>query len=165
VQNHFDHQDLTRRGFVGFELLRRLPRRCAWIPSGSGIYVVTLEVPEVGFVAHSVGGRFKGRDPTVSVPLLESRRLDGVPTQYIGRATSLRERVDLLARYGRGEPVAHQGGRYLWQLAQHALLRVAWMVHPDPVAAEAELLDEFEALFGRLPFANLVRGRRVLVAA
>jgi hypothetical protein len=126
---------------------------------------VTLDPPVRSFLARSVGGHFKGTNPSVTVPVLEARRLDGVPTLYIGRATNLCSRVDLLARYGRGEPVAHQGGRYLWQIAEHDSLRVAWKLDADPVGAEADLLDEFEATFGQLPFANLVRGSRALVAA
>jgi hypothetical protein len=165
MQTSFDQNDLSARGFVGFQLLRQLPRRCQYLPSGSGIYVVTLDPPVPSFLARSVGGHFKGTEPSVAVPVLEARRLDRVSTMYIGRAANLRSRVDLLARYGRGEPVAHQGGRYLWQIAEHESLRVAWKPDPDPVGAEAELLDEFETMFGRLPFANLVRGRRALVAA
>lgn len=165
MHNSFDHQDLIGRGLVGFQLLRQLPRRCARVPSGSGIYVVTLDPPVTGFLARSVGGNFKGSDPTVPVGLLEDTRLEGVPTLYIGRATDLRKRVDLLARYGRGEPVGHEGGRYLWQIAEHDSLRVAWKLDSDPVGAEAELLDEFETAYGQLPFANLVRGSRSLAVA
>lgn len=89
------------------------------------------------------------------------RWLEGVSIVYIGRATDLRRRIGLLARYGRGEPVAHQGGRYLWQLVGHDHLRVAWRRESDPVSVEARLLDEFESAHGQLPFANLVRGARV----
>ncbi len=165
MHTSFDQQELIDRGFVGFQLLRKLPRRCQQVPSGSGIYVVTLDPPVTGFLGRSVGGHFKGSDPTVPVGRLEDKRLDGVPTLYIGRATDLRKRVDLLARYGRGEPVAHRGGRFLWQIAEHDRLRVAWKLDPDPVRAEAELLDEFEAALGQLPFANLVRGNRPLAVA
>jgi hypothetical protein len=165
MHNSFDHQDLTGRGFVGFQLLRQLPRRCPQIPSGAGVYVVTLDPPVTGFLARSVGGHLKGSDPTVPIGLLEDKRLAGVPTLYIGRATDLRKRVDLLARYGRGQPVGHQGGRYLWQIAEHDSLRVAWKLDSDPAGAEAELLDEFEAAYGQLPFANLVRGGQPLAVA
>lgn len=99
------------------------------------------------------------------VGVLEAKRVEGTPTMYIGRATSLRKRIDLLARYGGGEPVAHQGGRYLWQIAEPDRLRIAWKLDCDPVAAEADLLDEFEAAFARLPFANIVRGSRTMVPA
>lgn len=165
MHSSFDYQDLTGRGFAGFQLLRQLRRRCPQVPIGSGIYVVTLDPPVTGFLVRSVGGHFKGSDPTVPVARLEDKRLDGVPTVYIGRATDLRKRLDLLARYGRGEPVAHQGGRYLWQIAEHDSLRIAWKLDPDPVGAEADLLSEFEATFGQLPFANLVRGSRALAVA
>jgi hypothetical protein len=165
MQSTFDHQDLADRGFVGFQLLRQLSLGCAHIPSRAGIYAVTLEPPVTDFLPQSIGGHFKRKDPTVPIAKLEVRRLDGVPTLYIGRAIDLRKRVDLLARYGRGEPVAHQGGRYLWQLAEHDRLRVAWRPHADPVGAECELLDEFEDAFGQLPFANLVRGSRPVAVA
>ena len=161
----FDNQDLASRGFAGFQLLRRLPRGCSRVPHRPGIYVVTLETDAVTFLPRSVGGHFKGEDPTVSVARLEAKRIDGVPTVYVGRAMDLRKRVDLLARYGRGEPVAHQGGRFLWQIAQHDELRIAWKLDPDPVGAEADLLEEFESTFGQLPFANLIRGSRALMAA
>jgi hypothetical protein len=165
MQTSFDRQDLSTRGFVGFQFLRQFPRRCSHVPSGSGIYVVTLDSPAVGFLEQSVGGHFKASNPTVPVALLVDKWFDGVSTIYIGRATDLRKRIDLLARYGRGEAVAHQGGRLMWQLAEHDMLRVAWKLDPDPVRTEAELLDEFEAAFGRLPFANLVRGVRPLAIA
>jgi hypothetical protein len=55
MHQSFDHQDLTRRGFVDFQLLRQLPRRCAHVPSGSGIYVVTLEPPVTGYLAERWG--------------------------------------------------------------------------------------------------------------
>jgi hypothetical protein len=165
MHNNFDKQDLVARGFAGFQLLRRLPRGCSQVPSRAGIYVVTLEPGVATFLPQSAGGHFKGKDPTVPSSRLEAEWVDDVPTLYIGRAIDLRKRVDLLARYGRGEPVAHQGGRFLWQIAQHDELRIAWKLDPDPIGAETDLLDEFEATFGQLPFANLIRGSRALVAA
>jgi len=165
MTNAFDTQDLASKGFAGFQLLRPQPRGCRHVPSGAGIYVVTLESGAGTFLPQSVGGHFKGKDPTVPVSRLEDKRIDGVETLYVGRAIELRKRVDLLARYGRGEPVAHQGGRFLWQIAQHDELRIAWKLDPDPVGAEADLLDEFEATLGQLPFANLIRGSRALIAA
>lgn len=41
----------------------------------------------------------------------------------------------------------------------------ALRLESDPVDAERELLDGFEATMGRLPPANLVRGTRAAVAA
>jgi len=165
VSKPFDPHDLAARGFVGFQPVQTLTDGCAQIPSVSGFYVVTLEPVVPGFLAHNAGGWFKREDPTVAVEQLEAKWLDGVSCQYIGRASNLRRRIELLARYGRGQPVSHRGGRYLWQLAEHKSLCVAWRRDLDPICAERELLDEFEATYGALPFANLVRGARPLVLA
>lgn len=156
----FNHKYLAEHGFAGFVPLlgAELPGR---VPSQSGVYVVLVEAGhEPAFLDISRGGRFKGRNPTVDRAILVSKFVPGCDAVYIGRATKLDQRVRLLARFGRGEPVAHWGGRYLWQLDTPASLRVAWRLEADPIEAEALLLDEFEAAFGRLPFANLVRGNR-----
>jgi hypothetical protein len=58
---------------------------------------------------------------------------------YVGRARSLRRRITALARFGSGQPVGHWGGRYLWQLADHEDLAIAWRTSDEPVALEASL--------------------------
>jgi hypothetical protein len=149
------------RGFSPFQPLMWLGPTCAAVPDAPGVYAVALDVATTpGFLACSVGGHFKGQDPTVSVDLLREKWVGGAPVVYIGRAKSLRARLRLLVRYGSGEPVAHRGGRYLWQLVDHRSLRVAWRVEAEPVRAEAELIDAFAAVHRALPFANLVRGAR-----
>jgi hypothetical protein len=157
----FDRDDLGRRGFGDFRPLGGLVRDYADVPAVAGVYVVVLEpAPCPEFLERSVGGHFKGKDPTVSISVLRDNRVEDRLVLYIGRASSLRERLRLLARYGKGENVAHRGGRLLWQISAHADLEVAWCPHEDPIAAETELLDEFVEVNGTLPFANLVRGRR-----
>jgi hypothetical protein len=89
---------------VGFVRLRALPPKCAEIPDLPGIYAVTLEARMPAFLARSVGGRFKGKDPTVSLAAIDAKWLDGTETGYAGRALSLRDRLGLLARFGRGDP-------------------------------------------------------------
>jgi hypothetical protein len=161
VPNRFDQQHLSQLGFVGFERLSALPKGCGHLPASPGIYAVLAYPPaRHGFLERSVGGRFKGRDGTVPIDALVARWIDDAGLLYVGRSNSLRRRVDELARYGRGEPIGHRGGRYLWQLAEHDELRVAWHGIVDSVQAEREFLDDFEAQFGQLPFANLVRGTR-----
>lgn len=159
----FNSRFLSEIGFVGFRPLEGAED--VHIPDRSGIYVVLHNQPEPAFLPRSLGGHFKRKDPTVSLDLLRAKWVSATETLYIGRASSLRGRIRLLVRYGRGEPVAHQGGRYLWQLADHRRLQVAWRLEDDPVRAEATLLEEFERAFGALPFANLVRGTRAAAVA
>ena len=161
----FDQEQLSTVGFVGFERLLD-PALSRSTPTASGIYVVLLSPPMLGgFTQRSVGGHFKAKDPTVPVELLAAKYIDECETVYIGRATNLRQRLGQLARFGQGEPVGHWGGRFMWQLERHNQLRVAWRIEADPSQAEADLLDDFEASYGRLPFANLVRGRKPLLVA
>jgi len=62
-------------------------------------------------------------------------------------------------RFGKGEPVGHRGGRYIWQLQDNKDLLMCWRPIikgvEDPSAMESELLCEFVGTYGRLPFANL----------
>jgi hypothetical protein len=161
----FDQQHLVDLGFVGFVPLRNLEAKSVCVPTLPGVYAVTLAQRPVEFLARSPGGRFKGKDPTVTIDRLQAKWIDDCETVYIGRASSLRERLGLLARFGRGDAVGHWGGRYLWQLAALDDLKVCWHLAEDPVAAERHLLEDFEASFGVLPFANLVRGTRSALAA
>ena len=161
----FDQQHLIDLGFVGFIPLRSLPANCAEVPDLAGIYAVTLEAPAPAFLAQSIGGHFKAKDPTVSLGRLCAKWLDGTETLYIGRATSLRDRLGLLARFGRGNAVGHWGGRYLWQISAYDDLCASWRPESDPVEAERELLDSFAVAMDALPFANLVRGTHRALAA
>jgi hypothetical protein len=165
VRQMFTHDALRDSGFEGFTPVTNALGDALDAPDAPGVYAVLLVNDGPAFLDQSVGGWFKGDDPTVDVQRLADKWVDRAETVYIGRASSLHDRLGLLARYGRGEPVAHRGGRFLWQLVGHRDLIVAWRCVPDPIAAEAELLDEFEALHGRLPFANLVRGARPSIAA
>jgi hypothetical protein len=108
----------------------------------------------------SGGGWWKKRDPTVPLSRLDAEWVHGVPTLYIGKAASLRSRIDLLVRFSRGEPVMHWGGRLLWQLEQCEELLVAWEEEASVADHETDLIDEFVDAYGRLPFANLKRGDR-----
>jgi hypothetical protein len=160
----FDRAHLRDLGFRGFRSLSTAVD-AADVPRSSGVYVVLLDPPIRAFLEQSVGGHFKGKDPTVAIETLEAKWVSDSPTMYIGRAGNLNSRIKLLARYGRGEPVAHQGGRYLWQLTDYVRLQVAWLLAADPVSAEATLLEDFENVLGQLPFANLVRGAQPVAFA
>ena len=104
----------------------------------------------------SIGGHFKGADPTVDVELLERAWVDGTETLNIGKADKLQRRLKEYREFGRGRPVGHRGGRYIWQLADAQDLLVCWSVTLDsPRVVESALIGDFKVVFGRRPFANL----------
>ena len=140
--------------------------RLAQALTAPGVYAVlreSIEAPE--FLARSSGGCFKGKDPTVPVPVLEGAWVAESQVLYLGKAghvdrgPSIRQRLTQYLDFGEGKPVGHWGGRYIWQLASSSGLLVAWRKtgSVEPRAAESALIAEFEALTGKFPFANLTK--------
>jgi transcriptional regulator with XRE-family HTH domain len=156
VSPTFDRAALKAAGFAGFVSVDSLNDGCGALPESPGVYVVLrASDATVSFLPTSVGGHFKGRDPSLDASRLAGEWIDGAELLYVGSAGNLRRRVDQLVRFGRGEAIGHWGGRALWHLADHASLIIAWQVADDPVGREAALLRAFHEQFGRLPFANL----------
>ncbi|MGW0356290.1 hypothetical protein ACWDXV_18985 [Nocardia nova] len=149
-------------GFQGFVPFAALP--VSDVPTGSGVYVVTRSAtaPPV-FLSRSPAGWFQGKDPSVSVAVLEANWVHDEPVVYIGKADigtrgrrGLRKRLDEYRRHGAGEAVGHTGGRYIWQLAGSSELLVAWCEEPDASALEQSMIQSFKAMHGgQRPFANL----------
>ncbi|WP_210505503.1 hypothetical protein [Naasia sp. SYSU D00057] len=153
---------LSQSGFEGFVPVANLGT--AAVPEEPGVYVVLLEGTEPPvFRVESVGGWFKGKDPSVSVDSLSDAWIDGAELLYVGgtgdgdSAGTLRTRLEQLRRFAAGEPVGHTGGRYLWQLRDRHRLVVAWkpVDSGEVKAAKKDLLAEFWDEHEALPFANL----------
>ncbi|WP_430867215.1 hypothetical protein [Demequina aurantiaca] len=150
-------------GFEGFAPLVTLDT--STVPQLPGMYVVVrtaLGAPR--FLDASVGGWFKGKNPSVPVARLESRWLTTTPVVYIGKAggsTSAAHLAGRLMQYRRfcnGEPVGHWGGRFICQLADLPDLLVAWRPSRGKAASEdTAAIDEFKVQYGQFPFANLRR--------
>jgi hypothetical protein len=154
----FTRATLESEGFTGFQTVARLAHsRCSEVTGLPGVYaVIRPQTSAPRFRAQSVGGWFKGKDPTVPVALLRSRWVPSSDVLYIGRSQPpLRGRVDALIQYGISRPVAHQGGRYLWQIQGSNDFVVAWKADEDPMGAEVRLHEAFLRAHGTLPFANL----------
>lgn len=166
MNSRFIRAHLTGLGYEGFQRFSDLPS--THVSSSGGVYVVLREADDPpAFIPISQAGRYKGRDPSVAVDTLASAWVPGAHLLYVGRAglggdgrRGISRRLDEYRRHGSGEVVGHWGGRYIWQLADHDELRVAWKPDDDPSGAEADLLDAFIGEHGRLPFANLRRGDR-----
>jgi hypothetical protein len=155
--------DLRRRGFVGFVPVAELGEGPMQVPTPTGVYAIIREATGATcFLEHGDGGSWKGKDLHVGLDRLAAEWVPGVQTLYVGFAGSLRERVGLLVQFSRarGEKVMHWGGRLLWQVDGYQSLLVAWKEDPEAGDLEDDLLAEFSTAYGRLPFANLVRGGR-----
>ena len=131
------------------------------LPVGPGIYLVLyVNGRRPQFAVKGVGGFFKGRDPNVGIPELESKWIDDTIIIYVGQTRdSLARRITKLIDFGKGKPVGHYGGRYIWQIQNCYDLVVCWKSCPDEIDArqiERELLHRFKSVHGRLPFANIV---------
>lgn len=122
-----------------------------------------MEKEKPVFLEKSVGGFFKGSDPTVPVQELHDNWVDGPIVLNIGKAgggggsATLRSRLKQYMDFGAGKPVGHRGGRFIWQLAVADKLQVCWMPTPneEPKIVEGRLIQAFKLRYGKRPFANL----------
>lgn len=157
---------LRRAGFEGFVSVGSLRESdCAAVPEAPGVYVMLL--PDGGkprFLPASPAARLKGEDATVSIVELEENWVPDTALLYVGKAggrgstATLKARIRQYLDFGRGRPVGHRVGRYVWQLAGSSMLILCWKATEDSAvwATEAAVLDAFRARHGTLPFANLL---------
>lgn len=156
---------LDLSSFTGWVPFAALPT--ADVPTGPGVYVVVRPSAEPpNFLEVSPAGHFKGKDPTEAVAALEALWVPGAHVVYIGKANlgatgrrGLRKRLNEFRRSGAGEPVAHSGGRRIWQLTDHAELLVGWRVTDDADAdgTETQMIAAFRDHYGARPFANMAK--------
>ncbi|MBW8002734.1 MAG: hypothetical protein FVQ80_12050 [Planctomycetes bacterium] len=149
-------------GFVGISYLKE--NGCGDIPKEMGVYVVIRESSDnVCFLEESIGGHFKGKNPTVSISELEDNWIDGAYVINIGKAggtdikATLFSRINQYIKFGKGKNIGHRGGRYIWQLKDSDELLIAWKPLDDeePEDVESELINDFRKQYGERPFANL----------
>jgi hypothetical protein len=162
----FTVEGLRQLGFGGFITVQQFwENGTSSIPDQPGVYAVlrnSSEIPE--FLPTSVGGRFKDKDPTVTIDILHKHWVDGAEVLYLGKAggqksrSTLKERINTYLKFGSGRKVGHWGGRLIWQLSGYENLMIAYKVLPDdedPEILEKKLIGEFKTAFGKKPFANL----------
>ncbi len=153
---------LEAEGFTGFVTNGQLhAERCERVPDERGVYVLVRDsVAPAEFMVRSTAPVWRGEDPTRPIDELQQRWVLGAQLLYVGRAAGtgvrgrLHQRIKRLLRFGHGKVVAHWGGRFVWQLRDHAGVRVAWKPCDDPAAECARLLARFTGHYGVPPFAN-----------
>lgn len=158
IKDFNDIDEIKKDGFVGFMFMKDLFVDSSMIPDSNGVYLVLNVKSWAGeFLSVGSGGHFKRKNPNVSVSELKANWVDNTKVVYIGKATSLKNRLRQYFRFGQGKDVGHWGGRFIWQLKYSPDLVVCWKVlSSKPREYEAELIQEFVSIYGVRPFANLV---------
>lgn len=170
LPDSFTREALEAVGFTGWVTWKQLrDTNLAHVPCTPGVYIIyRADDAAPRFLDRSPAGWFKSEDPTVPVERLQAEWVSEARVLNIGKAAlrkhgrkvnALRERLGEYASYGAGEPIAHRGGRLIWQLAGSEELLVAWheVTWGETARAyEKRLLASFaEQNSGRRPFANL----------
>lgn len=156
---------LEELGFEGFRPVGQLHAgQCVEVPNERGVYAVfrdhTPEPP--AFLPRSTAPEWRGQDPSRPIEELTERWVPGAEILFVGVArgpgvrSRLKQRVKRFLRFGHGKVVGHWGGRFVWQLRDHAALRVAWKAtgDADPLDLADELRAAFRERYGVLPFAD-----------
>lgn len=149
---------LKDEGFKGFVRVEELMSNPKLPEDEKGVYVVLYtHDTRPDFMQVGTGGFFKDEDPNVSIEELEANWIDGEQIIYIGKATSLRDRLSQYMKFGIGKKIGHKGGRYVWQIKDSANLLVCWKrTDEEPRDVEKKMIAEFKLSHkGRRPFANL----------
>ena len=125
-----------------------------------GIYIIVCpkSFQDICFDECSKAGRYKGKNPTITVEKLESKWVNSAEILYIGKSeTSVGKRMRQHIEFWYGEAVPAWGGRIIAQLRNFGNLEVWYYPCEIPKDMEHTLLKEFESRYKQLPFANFKR--------
>jgi hypothetical protein len=151
-------------GFTGFKSMKQLFTDSSILPETKGVYLIlNFDAKPISFLSTGTAGFFKKRNPNVTLELLNDNWITNSLVIYIGKTGgkskgTLKSRLKQYISFGQGKNVGHWGGRMIWQIATSQNLVVCWKSLPDedPRTVEVNLIKEFRAQFGKLPFANLI---------
>jgi len=165
LMNFSSISGLHQADFKGFETISCLQKTfCSGVPEQSGIYLVIWPHDRLPvFLSSSLGGHFKGKNPTVSQSELNARWVQGSKVIYIGKAGSaqgavtLRKRMLSYMKFGMGKPIGHWGGPYIWQIDGSGTLQICWKVTTGALveSLEKQLIKDFTSQYTKRPYANL----------
>lgn len=158
------HINLQKIGFEGFIPIFSLRTNYNLIPKEKGVYIILYPFENIPkFKSTGSGGHFKGKNPNVAAEILQNNWIKDEPIIYIGKAGSasgsatLHSRLKQYLNFGKGKPVGHWGGRYIWQLDLPEDLIICWKptTEHDPSIIESYLIQKFKEGYNQRPFANL----------
>jgi hypothetical protein len=164
---HFTALELIGEGFRGFCTFQNLRQQYAQddggVPKSPGVYVVlrtNTAAPQ--FLAKGLRGTHKARKANVSISELDASWVPGASVMYIGKAGQrangggLWDRINEYSIACQGQKHGHNGGQYIWQLADARELLVAWKVTPGGTEKKLEeaMILAFKDKYGQMPFAN-----------
>ena len=156
--------ELKDDGFEGFITIAELNKDSTHIPKTMGIYLVIFKGDKrPAFVEQGTGGFYKSKDPNKSIDFLSNKWVENTIILYIGKAggdgmqETLNDRIKCYLSFGRGNKVAHSGGRLIWQIKNSKDLVISWkpLINDNPIVYEKKLRNSFKDKYGTLPFANL----------
>ena len=109
--------EIRHHGFQGFKSVASLQASaCREVSADQGVYLVLRpDSAAPMFLAQSIGGHFKGKDPTVAEETLRRKWIDETVVVYIGKAgradgtATLRSRLLAYMQFGQGKPIGHWG--------------------------------------------------------
>lgn len=98
----FDRESLAAAGFTGWQTWAELRSSdYRHVPHAPAVYVVYRDAKDTpDFLHANSGGRFKGKDPTVTRRELISNWVHGAHVVYIGKADVADRRLQQFARFG-----------------------------------------------------------------
>ncbi len=157
-------KEMKKEEFCGFVSVGELQEyNCEQVPKTPGVYFILHESNAPRFRKESIGGHFKGKNPTVDQKELFQNWVEDSKIVYIGKAGSptgsatLQSRLRQYMKFGQGKPIGHWGGRYIWQLENSSELIVTWKPTNgvDPREIEKSQISSHKSTHGKRPFANL----------
>jgi hypothetical protein len=160
----FDSREsLARNGFKGFKQIDELRVNLQEVPPVKGIYIMLYTgSDQPGFLENGSGGWFKEKDPNEDIDFLEGRWVHDAIVVYVGMTDrSLRQRISEFLKFGNGHKIGHRGGRLVWQIQDRKHLALCWKTYSDEMGEireiERAMIAEFAAIYGKKPFANIIR--------
>jgi len=126
------------------------------VPQGHGVYVVLRQDNQLPHTLLEENPVRRARLRKYTLEDLNRRWVVGTPIVYIGKAMGQEGLRDRLKPFSK-KSSSHSGGRAIWQLQEADLLLVCWIETPHHRAdrVEDDFIDQFKAVYGRIPFANV----------